>query len=295
MLATATISICASWSSNTHANTLVIPYPALIEEEGMLQPSVLLGKPGFTFEGILATERIPSRLTIAGAFPLLKQDTLRGSGWMWAIRSGLTDSIYEEGKVFAAGHYFLEAGLGRGTAVPLFEAGTGLRGYMEMSFRSDRPKLSPTVREIASALNRNIQDNKMFLSVKIGAGSAHDAEGIVMQKPSTWGFRIQSQIYLPILRKGGSILNFVGQSYRSCWGPKWLCGFQLSYQHHYETKREALYEELSDLGSLGGFLSYYLKEDIIYSARISWAYIGNSNHKGFETLPLLNLRLTKAF
>jgi hypothetical protein len=151
------------------------------------------------------------------------------------------------------------------------------------------------VREIAANLNRDIQDNKMFISIKIGAGSAHDAEGIVAQKPSIWGFRLQSQVYLPIKSKGGSILNFVGQTYRGCFSERWLCGFQGSYQHHYETKREALYEELSDVAGLGGFLSLYLKENLVYTTRVSWPYIGNQKHKGFEALPLVNLRLTKAF
>jgi hypothetical protein len=281
--------------SKVQANTLVIPYPALLEEEGMLQPSVLLGKPGFTFEGVLSSERTPSRLTLAGAFPLMKQDTLRGSGWMWALRSGITDSIYEEGKVFAAGQYFLEAGLGRGTASPLFEAKTGLRGFMELSFRNDRPKLSPAVRDIAGKLNREIQANKMFLSIKIGAGSAHDAEGIVAQPPSQWALRLQSQIYLPIKSEGASILNVVGQTYRACWSQIWLCGFQASFQHHYEVKQGSLYEELSDVAGLSAFVSLYLKEDIVYTTRVSWPYIGNSRHEGFESFPLVNLRLTKAF
>jgi hypothetical protein len=282
-------------SSPLYSKTLIIPYPGLIEQEGLLQPSVILGKAGFSFEGVVIAKNLPSRLTIAGAFPLFDQSTLRGSGWMWAIRSGVTDFVNEENRFFAAGHYFMELGLGRGTSAPEHERSSGLRGYMEFSFRNERPKFSPAVEEVAQSLNRSIRTNKYFLSIKMGAGSAHDSQGLVQQKPGPVAFRVQSQIYLPFKNAGGSILNLTAQAYRKCFLESWLCGLDSSYQHHYEVKSNDLYEELSDLASVGAFLSYYQKEDLSFTTRIAWPYIGNRVQGGFLELPHLNFRLTKAF
>lgn len=280
----------------TKASTLVIPYPGLLEQEGMLQPSVILGKPGFTFDGQISHQPLPSKLSLSAALPFTSQKTLRNSGWMWAVRAGITEAVFENNKVFSAGHNFFELGLGRGTSSPLFEENTGLRGYMEWSLRSERPKLSSQVREVAANLNHDIEENKYFLSLKIGAGSAHDAQGIVVQKPMSFAFRVQSQLYIPIQRPGALVLNFIVQAYKLCGSERWICGVHSNYQHHFEAKRrETTYEELSDIASLGAWTSYMIKEDISYTAKFYWPFVGNANHFGFVKWPVLNLSITKAF
>lgn len=278
-----------------HSKTLIIPYPGLIEQEGLLQPSVLLGKPGFTMEGLASTGRIPSRFSIAGAFPMFKQDTLRGSGWMWSVRSGVTDFLYVPNEVFAAGHYYFEAGLGRGTAAPFFEDRSGLRGYMELSLRSERPRFTPRVSEVSKLLGQDVRDKKTFLSLKIGAGSSLDAEGLVLQKPGTWGTRVQTQIYLPITDHGGSVLNATVEGYRQCGAASWLCGWHVSYQHHYQTEQAKNFDELADMAGLGIFVNYYQREDYNLSTRITWPFIGNASSFGFDAAPLAQILLTKSF
>ena len=280
---------------SSEAKTLVVPYPGLIEQEGLLQPSVLLGKPGLSLEGLASRGPIPSRFSIAGAFPLFRQDTLRGSGWMWALRAGVTEFMYEEDNVFAAGQYYFEAGLGRGTTAPIFEDRSGLRGYMEFSFRTERPRYSRRVGEVSSYLGTQVLDRKNFVSLKIGAGSSLDSDGLVLQKPGNWGNRVQMQIYLPVTDKSGSVVNVMLQGYRLCPSQRWLCGWHLSYQHHYQTSQGMRYDELSDLLGAGFFVNFYKQEDFNISTRVTWTYVGNASHKGFEALPLAHLHMTKRF
>jgi hypothetical protein len=289
------LALALAVGSRAQAKPLVIPYPGFIEQEGLLQPSVLLGKPGFTLEGIGSTDLIPSRISVAGAFPLFNQDSLRASGWMWAVRAGVSEMLHNEGRAFAAGQYFLEAGLGRGTAAPLFEDRSGLRGYMEMSFRTDRPRINPRMTAIAQSLGADVRDKLAFVSLKIGAGSSLDAEGLVKQKPGTWGNRVQSQVYLPTTPHGGAVLNFLVEGYRLCGSASWLCGWHVSYQHHYETTQTADYDELSDLAGVGLLVNYYAREDYNLSSRVTWKFVGNAHQHGFDAVPLLQLLLTKKF
>lgn len=282
-------------SLSSEAKTLVVPYPGLIEQEGLLQPSVLLGKPGLSLEALASRGPIPSRFSVGGAFPLFKQNTLRESGWMWGLRAGATEFVYQEENVFAAGQYYFELGLGRGTAAPIFEDRSGLRGYMEFSFRTERPRYSPRVSEVSSYLGTRVLDRKNFVSIKIGAGSSLDAEGLVLQKPGSWGNRVQMQVYLPVTDKSGSVVNLMVQGYRRCPSERWLCGWHLSYQHHYETSQGDRYDELSDLVGAGVFLNFYEREDFNISTRVTWTYVGNASQKGFEALPLAHLHMTKRF
>jgi|GEM_PF-3568123 len=289
------LSACALSIATSEAKTLIIPYPGLIEQEGLLQPSVLLGKPGFTLEGLGSSGRIPSRFSVAGAFPLFSQESLRGSGWMWSVRAGITDYVYDPDVVFAAGHYYFEAGLGRGTAAPLFEDRSGLRGYMELSFRSERPRFTRKVAEVAQLLDADVRDKKNFVSLKIGAGSSLDSDGLVRQKPGNWGNRVQTQIYLPLGDHGASVINVTLQGYRLCPTQAWLCGVHLSYQHHYDISEGPSFEDLSDVAGLGIFANYYQREDYNIGTRLTWPYIGNAIQKGFEAAPILHLLLTKSF
>ncbi|MEO5666424.1 MAG: hypothetical protein ABIR96_00045 [Bdellovibrionota bacterium] len=286
-------------SLNTvQARTLVVPYPGLLEQEGLLQPSVLLGKPGFSMEGLASNGVLPSRFSVAGAFPLFSQTTLRGSGWMWAVRTGITDYTYDPGTLFAAGHYSLEVGLGRGTAAPLFEDRSGLRGYMELSLRTERARYDRRVTEISQTLGNEVRDKKTFVSLKIGAGSSLDSEGLVNQKPGTWGNRVQMQVYLPMLPTSdhaGKLANLMVQGYRLCPTQVWLCGWQLSYHHNFKTVRGANFEELSDLAGFGIFVNYYRREDYNISTRLTWPWVGNAIRKGFESLPVMQLLLTKSY
>ena len=289
------IGIMAVFTLPVDARTLVINYPGMTEQEGLLQPSVLLGKPGFTLEGLVSSGKFPSRFSLAAAFPLFDQDTLRGSGWMWSVRAGETSLVDKPGAVFAAGHYYLEAGFGRGTSSPIFENRSGLRGYMEFTFRSEQPRLNADVGRIAGLLHYDASGKANFISVKIGAGSTLDAEGLVNQKPGNWGNRVQTQVYFPVNGHEGSVLSLMVEGFRLCPSQSWLCGWHLSFQHQYNTDKSPDFDEISDVGGLGVFMSYYRRDDFTISSRLVWPYVGNSVQKGLDAVPILHLLITKSF
>jgi hypothetical protein len=280
------------------AKTLVISYPGLIEQEGLLQPSVLFGQPGLSFETMLSTGRLPSKLSFTGAFPLFDQDTLRSSGWMWAIRGGFSSFMYEEDRVFAASHHFVETGFGRGTSAPLIEGSSGLRGYMEATFRTERPRHSSEVQDISEALNRSMREKKDFIGLKIGAGSALDAEGLVRQKPGIWAFRVQTQVYLPLSESSSSILNVMAQGFRACPTLSWLCGIHLSYLsnfHAVNVEESENFEELQKLMGIGVFVNHFRAKSFNLNTRLTWPLLVTQTHRSFEKIPIVHFQLTRGF
>jgi hypothetical protein len=276
----------------------VLPYPSLIGQAGILQPSIDLGRPGISLETRASNGLVPPRLAISGAFPLANRLRIRESGWAWGFRLGATAYVWHPEEEFAAGQYFWELAFGRGTTEPLLEGASGLRGFMEFSLRNDRPKASKTIGEVTNGISGPLRDGKLFLGVKIGAGSINDMPGLVTQKPGAWSTRLVSQAYFPLQDAGSASLSFQSTVLRTCGLPELGCGLHLSYDktfgtHKYTAKSD--YEEISDL--LGGGPSLAFTWEDLWGIALDATWYGylNKNVSGGEGVPSLSLRLQGAF
>ena len=277
------------------AKTLMIPLPNALNDEAALLPSIMLGEPGFSFDSALHANSLPSTLSMGAALPFSKSSDARSAGWMWALKAGISDFNYVADKIFYPGSYFYEIALGRGTASDDAEFYKGLRGYMEVSLRTERPKFTPNSNLIASNLGINLQDNQLYLGIKMGTASSSSVLPVIGQTQSRISYQVRSQFLFPIKNTSYSLWKVDVEGQISCVESSLSCGFSIGHVHINNTSKNALAEDLSDLTSFSLTSRWAISPNLSLQSRLAWSLIGNRQTFRFEKVPTLILGLVKAF
>ncbi len=278
-----------------NAKTLVIPLPNLLDDEAALLPSILLGEPGFSFDSTLQIKSLPSTVSLGMALPFIKSNEARSAGWMWALKAGISDYNHITNKIFYPSTYFYEAALGRGTASDDAEFYKGLRGYMEVSLRSERPKFSPAANEVASTLGVSFADNPLFMSIKMGASSTKDGLPIVGQTQSRIAFQARSHLLFSLKNSSYTAWKVNIAGHFTCIGESISCGVDIGHLHIKNTIKLAAAEDLSDISTFAASLKWKANNNLNIRGRLGWSHIGNYRTFHFEKTPSFFVGMIKAF
>jgi len=198
-------------------------YPSL------LASSARMGRQGLSFYGQYAGMKDGgSGYALTGAFPFnRKPEDIRPSGWSFGFGAGVTELGYQEKKYLAPGSYFFELMLGR--AVNDFVPGSdiGLRGYMEVALRDQRPRRSNFLQTLLDASLQSLPEHQYSLALRIGASSDPDGKGLVAQASPGSYFGLYSGIYFP-LSDQRTLLTVEGE-YLGRWLTPFLWGLSAKF------------------------------------------------------------------
>lgn len=243
-----------------------------MQSAGNLSTALDLGRPGVStrFQAGSA-ESGGNAFAVRGAFPILGSETARVAGWSFGLAGGISETSLAPGRIFWPGIYYWELSLGRGTTFPLFEKGSGLRGFMEVAFREERLRGSPLNNEALNDLNIRFPDKAFSTSIRMGAHSDLSGNGIVQQKEARPGFRLQSSINFSHSDQP-FYLAFDGRLQWRCHGSTVGCGVSGVYLFAVQNQFDKSSAELRHFISLGPTISAIIAKKYYVDLSLAWTY-----------------------
>ena len=215
---------------------------------------------------------------------------------MWAIKGGISDYNHITNKVFYPSSYFYEVSVGRGTASDDAEFYKGLRGYLEVSLRNEKPKLTGQDLEIANGLGISIPNNPIFMSIKMGAASVKTNLPIVGQQQGAIAYQVRSHFLFSLRNANYSAWKVNVAGHTECFASTtWSCGIDLGHFHLNNTQKTAAAEDLSDFSTLATSFRWQRTTALSLRAKLQWSMIWNRQTINFVRVPSLNLSMIKAF
>lgn len=243
-----------------------------MQSAGNLSTALDLGRPGVStrFQAGSA-ESGGNAFAVRGAFPILGSETARVAGWSFGLAGGISETSLVPGRIFWPGIYYWELSLGRGTTFPMFEKGSGLRGFMEVAFREERLRGSPLNNEALNDLNIRFPDKAFSTSIRMGAHSDLSGNGIVQQKEARPGFRLQSSINFSHSDQP-FYLAFDGRLQWRCHGSTVGCGVSGVYLFAVQNQFDKSSAELRHFISLGPTISAVIAKTYYVDLSVAWTY-----------------------
>ena len=249
------------------------PITALrMQSAGNLSTALDLGRPGASFRSLAgSSETGGSAVAVHAAFPFLGSSDARLAGWSFGLAGGLSEASYAPNRIFWPGIYFWELSLGRGTTVPFFEKGSGLRGFMEVAFREERLRGSPLNVDALEASGITFPNRAFSTAIRIGAHSALEGDGIVQQKAPRPAFRLQSSVNFSHSDQP-FYLSFDGKLQWRCHSDWVGCGVSALYIFAVKNQFAAASQELRHLISGGPTLSALFARRYLIEIHLGWLY-----------------------
>ncbi len=272
------------FSATSHA-IIYAPIGTLrLSNNGVLSTAVTFGSPGLTILGYGGSQiNGGSAAGLQASFPFTSSEDKRVSGWNFGFGVGSSETAIVDDKLFSPGLYYLEFAIGRGTAIPLLDRDTGIRGFMEFFYRDDRLRSSDRSQSIFSLLETKFPIHQYSAGIRIGAGNDLNGSGLVEQAPPKISFRFFYGLYVPLSNQT-TAMNISSESYVKCWSKIVSCGLSVEYLYFWPNKRN-----LSSTLNFRNFLSYGPSIKAQWSRKYDfkikgyWTYIqGDSNLDGTQ-------------
>jgi hypothetical protein len=290
-------------SFSSSASTLFVPLGQLTRTSSILSPSLTLGKSGLQVSGQLAAARSGASYWDArGAFPLESSEEARISGWSWGVAAGSTLFSYVPGVILQPSTYYWEIMMGRGTTE--FPAGgeSGLRGYLEVALRDQRPQRSNELNQALNDTQGSIEEHATSLAIRMGAGSDFAGEGLVDQKAPTVAYQIEGGIYLPMAKYNRLYLTLQVKAQTACGSEKIGCGLALYFLQSSNAEGIGSTAELYRQVSYGPIAQYRWNDKYALTTQFLWNWsVGTMDRKNKTRVhvgsfaPALNVSALIAF
>ena len=268
-----------------HASTVLIPLPNLPWNGAILSPGLILGKSGVHVSSHGGNARSGGSFwNLRGAFPLESSDEARISGWVWGFGVGTTLYGHVPGVVLVPSTYFWEIMAGRGTTEIPTGGGSGIRGYLEVALRDQRPQRDNQLNTALNEMGAQVEEHSTSLAIRMGATSDFAGLGLVEQHPPRISYRIESSVYLPMADYKRLYLTLQTEALTACGMAGLGCGVAIHFMQSSNAQKMGSAAELYRHIAYGGLVEYRWRERYALTALVQWNWlIGNDGGKNART------------
>lgn len=188
--------------------------------------------------------------------------------------------------------------IGRGSTEPLFEKGSGLRGFMEIAFREERLRASTANSAGFQRIGQIYPRKAVSTVLRIGAKTDLGGNGLVQQKGPNPGFSVQSSLNFSHSNQP-FYLSFDSQTLWKCGSPRVSCGAALLYLFTMKSEFQSAVPELRHFATLGPVVNVSFAKRYYLGMQISWSYLKGQTNMTGETVtaaaPFVQSTFTVAF
>ncbi len=185
------------------AETLIPPAALIFQERPIFSSGLFTGRSGFGIDS-----RGPSRpgqalaASLFGFMNLGQAQDPRASGWTLGFRVGAAENHSIVGDYLSPATSTAEIAIGRASISPEFERNSGIRGFLELSYRVDQ-KLDATLdSQTLDAQSAEVSHKNTWIGLKSGASTDSHilSEEQEFFDPRSFLFRSFVSIFFPIQR-----------------------------------------------------------------------------------------------
>jgi hypothetical protein len=246
------VLLLALLSYEASAKIILRASPEADLQRPIFAPSLYTGRAAVGLEAIGPSQA--GKAASLGLQGLLKLGSLsdpRESGWVVGFRATLSENHFSPGRQLSPASQSFEGALGRASISPEFERGSGLRGFLEASFRVDKHSEADLNNEGLNEMAASIPDQTLWIGIKSGAGTDLYSEGLGTATDGRKSFLFRTFVgaYFPVKGSRLGMLNAETHTLFRC--PYVDCGFLFHYDYHWGLQTRADSEEAQHLVSAG--------------------------------------------
>ncbi len=280
------------------ARVILPPAPQVSLQRPIFAPSLSTGRAAVGIQALgPSVVGKAATLGVQGLFKLGKVTDARESGWVLGLRTSISENHARIDEYLSPASYSVEAAIGRASISDDFERGSGLRGFLEGSFRIDQRAGASLDNFELNALSKTIPKKNVWMGLKSGAGTDLYGKGVSGSDSRSFGFRSFLSTYLPIQ---GSRIGYIGWEAQALFRCPWVeCGPSLHVDYHWGLKTTDESEEMKRLFGMGlriekSFPSKQVR-DVHVSFESVWAYATSASEREFSGWPFLRLQVFRSF
>ncbi len=264
--------------TQNHDTLLYLPIAGIHQNQALLEESLFAEHTPSSFSAYVADARAGgSGLFGKIMFPIFNSDkeNKRSNGWAIGAATGIQRDALHPSDIVVPGYITYEVATGRATTESWTVSGTGLRGYLELALRNQRPLSSTRPQNRLALTSQIIEKDNYFLAFRMGASSDNEGSGLVTQKPGFLSWAFQTALYVPLQSKQG-YANMKLSSYRNCIGSQVKCGVNLLYVYLFKGIKKPKSEFASHFVMGGPFLKYFPSENMSLDFELFESFVSSS-------------------
>ena len=263
---------------------------------GILNNATSLGHYGIGINGQVAIQHNDSSaFALTGAFPLgsRKQD-IRSSGWAWGFAGGYSSKEHVTGRIASPSQYFWELMLGRGSNAADMGYETGLLGFLELSFKDERPNNEKGQLKFLDGIARTMKQHHYSLNLRMGSSFSPFGKGLVIQKPGNFSSSLFFHLGVPI-KNDEWRASSIAQGIYHC-ATRVLCIFEFGALGSFGSKKVTdKYADDFLLALFAGPRLEYRRERHLFALNARWKYFFGANERYIRGSPAIILQYQGAF
>jgi hypothetical protein len=285
---------------SARAEVLVPPAALIFQERPIFSSGLYTGRSGFGIEG-----RGPSRpgqalsTALFGFMNLGQAKDPRAAGWTLGFRVGAAENHSMVGEYLSPASSTAEIAIGRASISPEFERNSGIRGFMELSYRIDQKLNSSLDSTALDAQVAEVLQKNTWIGIKSGASTDSHVKSSEEEFFSAKNFLFRSflSIYIPIQGSKNTIFSGTVQTLLKC--PGFDCGLVLGYDRVWGDANFNISESIKHSFNAGlrfeRPLPSYDNRSFHLAVESVWGWVLGKNESLSSAWPGFKLQLSKSF